>query len=610
MNFASGSIVGQYRICDLLGSGAGGRVFAVEHLMTGRREALKVMLHGEPDSPEAQRFLREAQLQARLDHPNIVKVHNAFREDSNLVIIMELIEGESLETRLSMGRLTLFEALDFARQALSALDYAHANGVTHRDIKPSNILIAPGGVLKLTDFGLAKTATDVKLTQTGALLGSPYYMSPEQVMTEPVIDARSDIYSLGVVLYEMASGQRPFEDQTPFGLMLSHLERSPQGPPGVPQALGKVILRALAKTPEDRFQTAGAFRHAIDQALAAKSQRIWKRPAVGAAAAAVFLTAVLLSKRPETAQERQEATAPVVQPSVKKRTAAANAALHSIRPASKVSTLDLSPDGRLVATGSESGDVEIWETGTSRRVAALRGHTYSVTAVAFSSDGNIVVTGDTDGNAKLWDLTTRSERGDYGQPGFINHVAISPDGQWLASASAEKRVRVWNLKDANVIHDLRSFKRAPSALGFSPDGATLAVVSADKTLRLWNLSRSQARQRLSSYQGVSATAFSPDGQRIAVAGSGRVRVLDLQHQDQISAIEIPGSRQALAFTPDGRCLTADAIPEAVVVWDVYRGQEISRYELVGRLRALSLSRDGRRIAIAPEVGPIAIRDVK
>lgn len=303
MNFSIGDTIGVYRILEELGHGGMGRVYKVEHTITRRLEAMKVLEGGRPDKPEqAARSLREIQLQAKLDHPNIAAVHNAFWEGENLVLVMELIEGRSVRSVLEAQRLPLTTALDYARQALSALSYAHAHGVIHRDISPANMMISHTGVLKLTDFGLAKGPADVGVSRNGAPLGSLYYMPPEQVRGAEA-DTRSDIYSLGAVLYELVTGKRPVDGDSAFSIMANHIDKPPIPPveiePKVSQPLNCAVLRALEKDPAQRFASAEEFLSALrrvqDIGAALKAAPPPSRPSSRVAWAVASITLVSLA---------------------------------------------------------------------------------------------------------------------------------------------------------------------------------------------------------------------------------------------------------------------------------------------------------------------------
>lgn len=269
MKFKIGDTIGSYKIVASLGSGGMGEVFQAEHNVTQRIEAMKILATDPASGPERdQRFLREIQLQARLSHPNIAIVHNAFWQDGHLIMIMELIEGHSLRSMLEQGKLPFPAALDYACQALRALDYAHAHGVVHRDISPSNMIVTEGGILKLTDFGLAKSQSDVRLTQTGTIVGSLYYTSPEQVQGQTAVDLRADIYSLGALLFEMLTGKKVFDCDKPFSLMQAHVNQAPARPsdvcPELPRELDEILLKALEKDRDRRFQSAELFRCALE----------------------------------------------------------------------------------------------------------------------------------------------------------------------------------------------------------------------------------------------------------------------------------------------------------------------------------------------------------
>lgn len=278
MSFASGDRIGDYEVLAALGAGGMGSVYKVRHTISQRTEALKVVLPNAAGTPElADRFLREIRLQASLEHPHIASLHNAFRIHDELVMVMEFVEGVSLRDKLRTSGVTLGQALEYATQVLAALAYAHAHGVIHRDVKPSNVMITSHGVVKLLDFGLAASSatkpTDVEstLTEPGMLLGSPHYISPEQARGERA-DARSDIYSTGAMLYELVAGRPPFEADgagAAYAVIAAHLQQTPKSPAEVnchvPQHLARLILKALAKKPAERFQSAGEFLAALDK---------------------------------------------------------------------------------------------------------------------------------------------------------------------------------------------------------------------------------------------------------------------------------------------------------------------------------------------------------
>jgi hypothetical protein len=263
----TGTRKGDYEILGVLGAGGMGKVYKVRNVLSDRVEAMKVLLPnlaGQKDL--ADRFLREIKVLASLNHPNIAALRTALTIDNQLVMIMEYVEGTTLAARLDSGPLPVADALKYVDQILAALSYAHQQGVIHRDIKPANMMLTSSGAVKLMDFGIARSASDLNLTMTGTTVGSLAYMSPEQVRCEP-IDARSDLYSVGVSLYELVTGQRPFQADSNFAVMQAHLEKAPKSPvelvPTLPAPLSQVILMAMAKDREQRFQTADAFRNAL-----------------------------------------------------------------------------------------------------------------------------------------------------------------------------------------------------------------------------------------------------------------------------------------------------------------------------------------------------------
>ncbi len=261
----SGQRVGDYEVLALLGSGGMGRVYKVRSVISGREEAMKILLPDFAAEPElAARFMAEIRTLAGLDHPNITQLRTACQIQNQFVMVMEFVEGTTLD-KLST-QLQLDQVLDYSMQVLAALSYAHGKGVTHRDIKPANIMITTHGVVKLMDFGIAKSTTDLNLTRPGTTMGSIYYMSPEQVRGGTV-DGRTDIYSFGVTLYEMLTGRKPFEAETSYSVLNAQLNEAPTPPAqwnhALSPQLNDIVLLAMAKDPAARFQTAEEFRNAL-----------------------------------------------------------------------------------------------------------------------------------------------------------------------------------------------------------------------------------------------------------------------------------------------------------------------------------------------------------
>ena len=272
MAIGAGQTIGEYEVIRKLGAGGLGVVYEVRHQISQRAEAMKVLHADQMSTPEmAERFRREVQLLASLNHPNIASLHNAFYHENQLIMIMELVHGETLRDRSVRTATSLPKALNYASQMLSALAVAHQSGIVHRDIKPSNVMITDRDVVKLLDFGIAITGHSVELTNPGFLLGSLSYMSPEQVAGGKAT-AKSDIYSVGVTLYELLTGKLPITGATDFEIMTAHLQRVPTAPieinKMIPQHISNAILRALAKDPGHRFETADAFAAALLDASA------------------------------------------------------------------------------------------------------------------------------------------------------------------------------------------------------------------------------------------------------------------------------------------------------------------------------------------------------
>ena len=266
-------LAGRYEIIDLLGRGGFASVYRVRNLRLQRTEALKVLSELLTDETDfAKRFEQEARVAASLDHPNIVKIYDYGGLEAFFWFSMQLVDGPSLGRRLKSGdRLDTFSAVRLGIRVLDALRYSHEKGVVHRDIKPDNILIDREGRPYLTDFGVAKSELALVKTQAGTLLGSPAYMSPEQLQGKP-LDGRSDLYSVGVTLYKALAGELPFAGEDTFRATMKRLSEPPkplsEALPGVDPVLEAILMRSLEREPADRFADAVEFFQALEQFLA------------------------------------------------------------------------------------------------------------------------------------------------------------------------------------------------------------------------------------------------------------------------------------------------------------------------------------------------------
>ncbi len=286
-----GQTLGPYRIINQIGQGGMATVYKAYHAAMDRYVAIKVLPRQLAESPEfIGRFQQEARTIANLEHPHILPVHDYGESDGITYLAMRYFDAGTLKNRLRSGSLSLAEVDRLFAQLAEALAYAHAHGVVHRDLKPANVLVDAQDNVFLTDFGIAKLLEGSShFTATGAMVGTPAYMSPEQVLGQKV-DQRSDIYSLGIILYQMVTGREPFEADTPLAVALKHVNEPLPLPsavkPGVAPAIERVILKALAKNPDDRFATAADFLAAWKKALREAEEVTEHAPAPATASSA------------------------------------------------------------------------------------------------------------------------------------------------------------------------------------------------------------------------------------------------------------------------------------------------------------------------------------
>jgi len=274
MAFTIGENVGPYRVVEKLGQGGMATVYKAYHASLDRYVALKVLHPAFKEDPDfLERFQREAKVVAGLEHPNIVAVYDYSEHEGTPYLVMRFVEGETLKARFARERLHIEEILYIVESIGGALDYAHQRGILHRDIKPSNIMLSNDGKIFLTDYGLARIAdTGESTLSRDMVLGTPQYISPEQARGDLMLDAGTDIYSFGVVLYELIVGRVPFSADTPFAIVHDHIFSPLPMPrdinPQVPEAIERVLLKTLSKSRADRYATVGDMVRAFKAAVA------------------------------------------------------------------------------------------------------------------------------------------------------------------------------------------------------------------------------------------------------------------------------------------------------------------------------------------------------
>gem|GEM_PF-2014986 len=640
----------RYQLGNLLGIGANGVVFACKDLSMDLPCAIKFCLSEHAEESRA-RFLREGKILSGISHPNVVTVFEVGELAGCLYIILEYVDGGTLRTRLvERGRLSPAEAIVIALGCLSGLQVLHARGIVHRDLKPENVLFFTSGHIKLSDLGIAKVFGNSEvLTQTGALVGTPRYMSPEQIRGEEPVPA-TDLYAMGIVLFEMMTGKPPFDATVTFDLFRQHVESPPPNldliVEGIPKALVVAVERSLAKLPAQRHDGAESlsaelqailnrgdkrlftplnlkipdwlpsqtpvfskdpFESLLEQragvgSLHETSNRRSRRPLWGLVAVMSLLMgwAVFHQYRaPTSVSSGAGSLVDRLSKTPGLDASPAGPGNTPIPPIRGILSLALSPDGSILAIGGKYGRLSLVDAVTGKMLADLKGHVDDVTTVGFTPDGTRFATGSDDRTVRVWDVKTRQQHRAKTWQGKIQSVGFSPNGRVLASAGKEDNIRFIDLAKDKELRPLRHEQGSISAVAFLPGGRFFVSIGHNVPIRIWDLTNySVALQVPTQAQRVSDLAVSPNGRAMAFSGEDQViRVHATETGRELRILECPGQNvSALAFSPDGRRLASGGKDRIIRVWDLGTGLCLRTFEkLEHRVNALAFTRDGRTL---------------
>jgi hypothetical protein len=627
-----GSKLGPYEVLSVVGAGGMAEVYRARDGRLGREVALKVVNESLASSPDlVRRFEQEARIAGSLNHPNIVAVYDVGVQDGAPYFVTELLEGESLRQRMSRGRIPLATALDWGIQLAHGLAAAHRRGVVHRDVKPENVFITPGGQLKLLDFGIAKLAEEVRggprgmmeatvtpggdSTRPGSVLGSPGYMSPEQVRGDAV-DSRTDIFSLGAVLHELLSGERAFPGTSLVESGHAILNEDPRSlPASIPSSVGQVVLRCLQKEPEHRFQQATDLAFALEivrnptapvPSLTTRRRSFFTPALLGVLGLAAVVAALFWRWRPLSADAPRVEVQPVIH------------RLGAVRAAR------FSPDGRVIFTASFEGKPEEVFGKTSASVEPQSLGLTDALLAGVSSSGDLALLVDPRFTRPFSMHGTLARVGGVGGTPreLVEHVEFadwSPTGE-LAVVRDVSAVNTLEYPVGKVLFQTTGWISNPR---FSPTGDRIAFLhhplfNDDMGEPMFVDLQGHSNVLAARWPRVLGLAWSPDGSEVLFTAGRIVRNVLVAVSGEGSTRELytsPGDLRLEDVAPDGTVLATEQLERSEVGYSSAGQKEQATLTWGNWANAVArVTDDGtvlfsESVPVAPEKGPMPTQPV-